>query len=101
MNDIAKATQAITVPAGGRRGRRTHRNGSCPGRRSQQRAVPVAGSPLHSAMSAPAPAPSLPTLLAALVELGREAWRVSELERAVRAEIQALREIEEKAPWED
>jgi hypothetical protein len=43
----------------------------------------------------PTPAPSLPTLLAELVELGREAWRISERERAVRAEIETLREIEE------
>ena len=43
----------------------------------------------------PAPARSLPTLLAELVELGREAWRISERERAIRAEIEALREIEE------
>ncbi|MGH3687360.1 MAG: hypothetical protein ACRDRU_02715 [Pseudonocardiaceae bacterium] len=46
-------------------------------------------------MTAPAPVPSLPTLLAKLVELGREAWRISERERAVRAEIEALRELEE------
>ncbi|MBV9140969.1 MAG: hypothetical protein JO115_08615 [Pseudonocardiales bacterium] len=37
----------------------------------------------------------MPVLLAELVELGREAWRISERERAVRAEIEALREIEE------
>jgi hypothetical protein len=52
-------------------------------------------SRLDLAMSAPAHASSLPTLLAELVELGREAWRISERERAVRAEIGALREIEE------
>jgi hypothetical protein len=34
-------------------------------------------------------------LLAELVALGREAWRVSERERAVRAEIESLREAEE------
>jgi hypothetical protein len=38
---------------------------------------------------------SVPMLLAELVELGREAWRLSERERAVRAEIEALREMEE------
>jgi hypothetical protein len=37
-------------------------------------------------------------LRAELLELGREAWRISERERAIRAEIEALREIEEKAP---
>lgn len=30
-----------------------------------------------------------------LVELGREAWRISERERAVRAEITALQELRE------
>ena len=45
--------------------------------------------------SSPAPARSLPMLLAELVELGREAWRISERERAVRTEIETLREIEE------
>jgi hypothetical protein len=39
-------------------------------------------------------------LLAELVELGREAWRIRQRERAVRAEIEALREIEENAPWQ-
>jgi len=34
-------------------------------------------------------------LFAEMVELGREAWRIRERERAVRAEIEALREIEE------
>lgn len=46
-------------------------------------------------MTVSAPVRSVPTLLAELVELGREAWRISERERAVRAEIEALREIEE------
>jgi hypothetical protein len=41
------------------------------------------------------PVRSVPMLLAELVELGREAWRISERERAVRAEIEFLREIEE------
>src|SRR5918997_3713956 len=53
-------------------------------------------SRLDRAMTAPAPAPSVPMLLAKLVELGREAWRIHEQERAVRAKIQALQEIEEK-----
>lgn len=46
------------------------------------------------AITASTPVRSVPTLLAELVELGREAWRISERERAVRAEIEALREIE-------
>lgn len=49
-------------------------------------------------MSAPSPTRSVPMLRAELLELGREAWRISERERAIRAEIEALREIEEKAP---
>jgi hypothetical protein len=52
-------------------------------------------SQLNRAMTAPAPAPSLPMLLAELVELGREAWRIHERERAVRAKIRAWQEIEE------
>lgn len=40
-------------------------------------------------------AESISVLLDELVELGREAWRISERERAVRAEIDALREVEE------
>lgn len=50
---------------------------------------------LDPAITVPAPARSVPMLLAELVELGREAWRISERERAVRAEIEALRETEE------
>jgi hypothetical protein len=46
-------------------------------------------------MTTLAPAPSLPVLLAELVELGREAWRISERERAIRAEIESLKEIGE------
>lgn len=52
-------------------------------------------SQLDPAMAAPAPVRSVPLLLAELVELGREAWRVNERERAVRAEIEALRESDE------
>jgi hypothetical protein len=52
---------------------------------------------LDPATSAPAPTRSVPMLRAELLELGREAWRISERERAIRAEIEALREIEEKA----
>jgi hypothetical protein len=46
-------------------------------------------------MTTSASMPSLPMLLAELVELGREAWRISERERAVRAEIEVLYETEE------
>ena len=51
---------------------------------------------LDPAMSALAPTRSVPMLRAELLELGREAWRISERERAIRAEIDALLEIEEK-----
>ena len=46
-------------------------------------------------MTAPAPALLLPVLRAELVELGREAWRITERERAVRSEISSLQEAEE------
>lgn len=50
-------------------------------------------SPTVTAVSA-----SLLSMLRAdLLELGREAWRISERERAVRAEIMALLELEENA----
>ncbi|MGH3868480.1 MAG: hypothetical protein ACRDQ4_20635 [Pseudonocardiaceae bacterium] len=52
-------------------------------------------SQLDRAITAPAPVRSVPLLLAELVELGREAWRISERERAIRAEIEDLRESEE------
>jgi alkanesulfonate monooxygenase SsuD/methylene tetrahydromethanopterin reductase-like flavin-dependent oxidoreductase (luciferase family) len=38
---------------------------------------------------------TLPVLLTELVELGREAWRITERERTVRAQIEALREARE------
>jgi hypothetical protein len=41
------------------------------------------------------PTRTLAVLLAELVELGRDAWRISERERVVRAEIKALYEAEE------
>jgi hypothetical protein len=41
------------------------------------------------------PASSLSVLLAELVALGREAWRITEQERAIRAQIEALREAED------
>ena len=55
----------------------------------------VSHSQLDPAITIPAPGRSVSMLLTELVELGREAWRISERERAVRAEIEALREIEE------
>ena len=45
-----------------------------------------------SAMTAHLPTHTLSMLLA---ELGREAWQISERERAVRGEIEALYEVEE------
>jgi hypothetical protein len=38
------------------------------------------------------------TLLAELVELGRQAWLISVQEKAVRAQINALHEKEENSP---
>ena len=52
-------------------------------------------SQLDPAMTVSASVRSVPVLLAELVELGREAWRISERERAIRAEIETLREREE------
>jgi hypothetical protein len=51
-------------------------------------------SQLDFAMVAPAPALLVSMLLAELVELGREAWWISERERTVRAQIKALQDIE-------
>jgi hypothetical protein len=51
-------------------------------------------SRLDSTLTVCAPVRSVPTLLAELVELGREAWRISERERAIRAQIEAMREVE-------
>ena len=97
MTAITAASPAMST-AGGRQDRREHR---CPSHRRQQRDVPLTGSRQTLATSAPAEARSLPELLAELVELGREAWRIDQRERAVRAEIKALREIQENPPWQD
>ncbi len=70
-----------------------------PRQRRLERDVPLTDSRHDSATSAPAAGRSLPELLDELVELGREAWRICLRERAVRAEIEALREIEENPPW--
>ena len=101
MTAIAEASPAVSHAGGGQDRREHHRKPSCPSRRGQQRAVPLTGSRQNPARSAPAEARSLPVLLAELVELGREAWRIHQRERAVRAEIEALQEIEENAPWQD
>jgi hypothetical protein len=50
---------------------------------------------LESVTSASTQLSRVPSLLAELEELGREAWRISERERTVLAEIRVLREIEE------
>jgi hypothetical protein len=97
MTTIAAASPAVSRAGGGQ----DHREQSCPSRRGQQRAVPLTGSRQNSARSAPAEARSMPVLFAELVELGREAWRIDQRARAVRAEIDALQEIEENAPWQD
>jgi hypothetical protein len=57
--------------------------------------VPLTDSRQNSATSAPAGARSLSELLD---ELGREAWRIRQRERAARAEIEASRAIEETHP---
>ena len=46
----------------------------------------------------PTPSPTMQTLLAELVELGRQAWLISVQEKAVRAQINALHEKEENPP---
>lgn len=101
MTAITAASPAMSA-AGGRQDRRKRRRKPhCPSHRRQQREVPLTGSRQNLATSAHAEARSLPELLAELVELGREAWRIDQRERAVRAEIKALREIEESQPWQD
>ena len=100
MTAIAAASPAVS-PAGGRQGRREHRRKPrCPSRRCQQRDV-APGSRRNLATSAPTTARSLLELLDELVELGREAWRIDQREQAVRAEIEALRAIEENPTWQD
>jgi hypothetical protein len=101
MTAIAVASPAVSRAGGGQDRREHRRKPSCPSRPRQQRDVSLTGSRQNSAVSVPAAARSLPVLFAELVELGREAWRIHQRERAVRAEIEALREIEENAPWQD
>lgn len=101
MTALAAASPA-KASAGGDQGRREHhRKPRCPSHRREQRDVPPSGLRHNLATSAPAGARSLPEMLDELVELGREAWRIRQRERAVRAEIEALREIEENPPWQD
>jgi hypothetical protein len=98
MTALAEANRAA-APVDDRRDRRGyHRKGGCPSHRPHACAVPVIGSRPKPATGAPAEARSLPVLLAELAELGREAWRISERERLVRAEIGALRQAEENTP---
>jgi hypothetical protein len=101
MTAIVAVSSAVSRAGGGQDRREHHRKPSGPSRRGQQQAVPLTDSRQNSARSAPAEARSLPELLDELVELGREAWRIHQRERAVRAEIEALQEIEENAPWQD
>lgn len=91
MTAIAAANQALSEVSD----RRERLKRSCPRHRRQHRDVPLNGSGQTVAASAPAGDRSLSVLLAEMVELGREAWRIRERERAVRAEIEALRKIEE------
>jgi hypothetical protein len=101
MAAIAAASPAVFA-ADGRHGRREqHRKPRSPSPRGQQGNVPLTGSGQTSATSAPTGVRSMPELFDELVELGREAWRIHQRERAVRAEIEALREIEENPPWQD
>lgn len=84
MTDLAHVNQAAAVAVGVLHDGRAQRRS---GHRSPRRAMPMDGSRRDSGIRVPAPARTLPVLLAELVELGREARRISERERAVRAEI--------------
>ena len=99
MTAIADASPAVSPAGGGHDRREHHRTPGRPSRRGQLRAVPLTGSQQNPARSAPVEVRSLPVLLDELVELGREAWRIHQRERAIRAEVDALQEIEENAPW--
>ena len=101
MTAIAEASPAVSHAGGGQDRREHPRTPDRPSHRGQQWAVPLAGSQQNPARSAAAEARPMPVLLNELVELGREAWRIHQRERAVRAEIDALQEIEENAPWQD
>ena len=101
MTAIAEANSAVS-PAGGHQGCGEHRRKPrCSGHRDQDSTVPLTDSRQNLAPSTPAGARSLPELLDELVELGREAWRLRQRERTVRAEIEALRAIEENPPWQN
>ena len=99
MTAIAEASPAVSHAGGGQDRREHHHTSRCPCRRGQLEAVPLTGSGQDPARSVSAEVRSLPELLDELVELGREAWRIHQRERAVRAEIEALQEIEDNAPW--
>jgi hypothetical protein len=60
-----------------------------------RRTRPVNRPRRDPATNAPTQTPPLQMLLAELVELGRQAWQISEQERALRAQIDTLRAMEE------
>src|SRR5947209_20307174 len=93
---FTKKTMAPVLPDTLTEDPRTMREEQSPRSYHRRRTVLVNRSRLDSAMTVSAPAHSIPMLLADLVELGRESWRITERERAIRAQIEALREIDEK-----
>jgi len=92
---FTKKTMAPVLPDTLTEDPRTMREEQSPRSYHRRRTVLVNRSRLDSAMTVSAPAHSIPMLLADLVELGRESWRITERERAIRAQIEALRELEE------
>jgi hypothetical protein len=92
---FTKKTMAPVLPDTLTEDPRTMREEQSPRSYHRRRTVLVNRSRLDSAMTVSAPAYSIPMLLAELVELGRESWRITEQERAIRAQIEALRELEE------
>jgi hypothetical protein len=101
MTAIAVASPAMSSASGRQDHREHRRKPRCPSQRRQRRAVPATGLQYDLAASAPSGVRSLPELLDELVELGRAAWRIDQRERAVRAEIEALRAIVENPPCQD
>jgi hypothetical protein len=71
-------------------------DGLTPPRSHHQRCTrPMNRLPRDPVTNAPTQTPPLQMLLAELVELGRQAWWISERERAIRAQIDTLRAMEE------